>query len=180
MKLTHLFENEISDITDPKEAYQYAFNKKRRIPELEPIILKGGPILLLNYIQNILGDRWLEAEPILKQSPPAWVLYLHKFRSAEFKPLTKDTPLSFFGRCVFKDVPNNITDEQVVQMFNIIGIKTNVKDVKEHRVYNETIVDAYLNVNTITKFEIKHLSKKEKERIQNFLSPVYHNDDFED
>lgn len=70
LDLTKLSPQELSTIPPqdikvyPGEAYEYAHNYKRRIPELEPIILTVAEIAY-KYALNVIRGPWPEAEPVL-------------------------------------------------------------------------------------------------------------------
>ena len=90
MKLTHLFENEVPNITDPHEAYEYADKQGKRIPELEPVIMKD-PSWIYWYARDVIKDRWLEAESIIMKNPRWANWYLRSFPEA--RTPSKDVPL---------------------------------------------------------------------------------------
>lgn len=48
----------------PESAYKSALKSRRRMPDLEPIILTSAEYSFF-YAQNIIGGAWQEAEPII-------------------------------------------------------------------------------------------------------------------
>lgn len=76
------YENRLKLI--PELAYREARNKKQRIPELEPTILKD-PQVVVNYIHSIIKQPWKEAEPILMKEPYSAYEYAHHILKSRWK-----------------------------------------------------------------------------------------------
>lgn len=102
---------------NPRSALRFAQQLNRRVPELEPIILKDAtasmsyayailkqrwpeaePLILKNaedsswYAENVLKKRWPEAEPLILKSSNAAVHYAYsvlKKRWPEAEPIIK-------------------------------------------------------------------------------------------
>lgn len=78
----------------PEEAYEYALKKQKRIPELEPIIMKDLAFAY-RYAKNIIKSRWPEAESlIMKNSAFAYgyAKYIIKGRWLEAEPYVMKNP----------------------------------------------------------------------------------------
>lgn len=112
MKLRHIFENKMN----AGDAFYYARDKGKRIPELEPLILKS-PYYARNYAELVIKNRWPELEDILKtENINEWELYLQSFPEAE-QP-SKDDPL-LIQKFIILDLPNTITDEQLAKVIEL-------------------------------------------------------------
>jgi len=48
----------------PRQAYELAKNLGKRVPALEPIILRQ-PIFAYEYARDVIKGRWPEAEPVI-------------------------------------------------------------------------------------------------------------------
>lgn len=183
MKLKHLFENEtnniITNITTPLEAYRYADRQGKRVPELEPII-KKNPGVACDYAKEVIKDRWPDAEPHIKKNPYYWNDYLREFPEA--RTPSRDIPV-LLGSCALMDIPNTITDEQILQIIRLVceDHTISAEAIKRKRVYNETIIKNKLDHDdAVSKIYIKKLEERSKEKLMNVFFFALQSTDFDD
>ncbi len=46
-----------------------------------------SPKWAYRYAKQVLRDRWIEAEPYIKQDPDEWKFYTHRFGLSDHDPL---------------------------------------------------------------------------------------------
>lgn len=63
----------------PELAYNYARKQGTRAPEVEPTIMRN-PLFALEYADEVIGDRWLEAEPVIMKDSDVWDEYITHFQ----------------------------------------------------------------------------------------------------
>ena len=74
-----------SELTDPKKAYFYAFEKiSRRFPEGEAAIATS-PYWSYHYARRIIRGRWPEAEEAIAKDPEDAKFYLEHFPDAKLE-----------------------------------------------------------------------------------------------
>lgn len=204
MKLIHLFENEVPNITDHWEAFNYAETQRKRIPELELVIMKN-PLSASLYARDMIKGRWPEAEPIIMKDPKSsyiyardvikgrwleaepfimkteWMnLYLRKIPEARTQ--SKDIPL-VLGKYAILDVPNTITDEQVMKLLKIIdpAFSRTEENTTSYRLYFEPQIKEKLATKKLRQTTTKKLMNDKRIRTAffNSIDWEYSSGDFE-
>lgn len=70
MKTYRQFLTEAVRFYDADDAYQYALNKRKRVPDVEKYILEVQDAkVAYMYARNVIEGRWPEAEPFIKLDP---------------------------------------------------------------------------------------------------------------
>lgn len=179
MKLKQLVENEVPKLTDPWDAYKYAKQQKKRIPELEPIIMTD-PVSACYYAYYVIKNMWPQAESVIMQDPVYMNFYLQNFPKAR-KP-SKDVPL-VLGNYAIMDVPNTITDKQVEQLIKIIEPSLKNTDLGltyEYRLFYEPTIKQNLADGDLIQVTTKQLINDTQLK-HKFLDVIecYNDNDFE-
>lgn len=192
MKLKQLVENKVTNLS-PEKALQCAEKQGERIPELEPIIIKDPesaymyakdiikgkwpeaestimtrPAWAVIYAKNVIKGRWPEAEPCIMKSLRDANWYLRN--NHELRNPSKDDPL-ILGSFAIMDVPNTITDKQVIKLINIIEPAVSSDHIVNYRTFYEPLIKCVLKNRNTKKITTKQLLNDENLK-HDFLNNV--------
>lgn len=187
MKLKQLVENDVTDnkihslfynaienkkrnysleqyiVTVPWMAYEYARDVINGVwPEAEQYIMLD-PQYAYYYTLQLLKTRWPEAEPYIFTNEMYANCYLQDWPEA--RTLSKDVPLAI-GSFAITDVPNTITDEQLMKLIKILDPSTTISQetLVSFRKYFEPRIKELLHTNKLVKITTKQILNNEKIR----------------
>lgn len=141
MKLQQLFEQKVPKLTDPSQAALYADKQGKRVPELEPIIMKD-PYWAVHYAMQLVNNRWPEAEPSILTSPDdtlryLWFLYKLNIDFSDIDTKPPRTGNLRLGLVEISDIPNSITKKQLFAVFKMSYTDINTIDVLVDILYDD-------------------------------------------
>lgn len=137
---------------------------KGRWPELENFIIsKNASWAAFDYAVDIIQGPWLEAEKIVLTNYFSFIRYYSHFYPEQLNQRTKDVPL-VINKYVIMDVPNTITNDQVVQMFKILFPLCTITpiDIGSQRLLYEPLIKFRIEHNKLKQIKIRKLSKKQQ------------------